>query len=100
MFSGVWSENAALFERLMKIHSNPPILYYNHGFNGTFGSLAMNHFLFLPFLLQARVRQMNSHVMLGSAFPVPGSVTTITTAQVVKTKQTAVITIIELKGAV
>ena len=27
----VWSENAALFERLMKIHSNLPILYY--GFN-------------------------------------------------------------------
>ena len=28
MFSDVWSENAALFERLMEIHSNPPILYY------------------------------------------------------------------------
>ena len=27
----VWSENAALFERLMEIHSNPPIQYY--GFN-------------------------------------------------------------------
>ena len=27
----VWSENAALFERLLEIHSNPPILYY--GFN-------------------------------------------------------------------
>ena len=26
--SDVWSENAALFERLMEIHSNPPILYY------------------------------------------------------------------------
>ena len=25
MFSDVWSENAALFERLMEIHSNPPI---------------------------------------------------------------------------
>ena len=31
LFSGVRSENAALFERMMKIHSNPPILYY--GFN-------------------------------------------------------------------
>ena len=31
LFSDVWSENAALFERLMEIHSNPPILYY--GFN-------------------------------------------------------------------
>ena len=31
MFSDVWSENAALFERLMKIHSYPPIPYY--GFN-------------------------------------------------------------------
>ena len=26
--SDVWSENAALFERMMEIHSNPPILYY------------------------------------------------------------------------
>ena len=31
MFFDVWSENAALFERLMEINSNPPILYY--GFN-------------------------------------------------------------------
>ena len=31
LFSNVWRENAALFKRLMKIHSNPPILYY--GFN-------------------------------------------------------------------
>ena len=28
LFSDVWSENTALFERLMKIHSIPPILYY------------------------------------------------------------------------
>ena len=28
LFSDVWSENAALYERLMEIHSNPPILYY------------------------------------------------------------------------
>ena len=28
MFS-VWSENAALFKRFMKIHLNPPILYYD-----------------------------------------------------------------------
>ena len=28
LFSDVWSENAALFERLMEFHSNPPILYY------------------------------------------------------------------------
>ena len=27
LFSDVWSENVALFNRLMKIHSNPPILY-------------------------------------------------------------------------
>ena len=33
MFSDAWSENAALFERLMEIHSNPPILYYMYGFN-------------------------------------------------------------------
>ena len=33
VFLYVWSENAALFERLMEIHSNP-ILYYdfNSGF--------------------------------------------------------------------
>ena len=34
LFSDVWSENAALFERLMEIHSNPPILCY--GFNTSF----------------------------------------------------------------
>ena len=28
MFSDVWNENAAIFKRLVKIHSNPPILYY------------------------------------------------------------------------
>ena len=28
LFSHVWSEYAALFERLMEIHSNPPILYW------------------------------------------------------------------------
>ena len=32
MFSNVWSENTALFERLMEIHSNSPKLYY--GFKG------------------------------------------------------------------
>ena len=31
MFSNIWSENTALFERLMEIHSNSPKLYY--GFN-------------------------------------------------------------------
>ena len=31
-FSDVWSENAALFERLMEFHSNPAILYYMYGF--------------------------------------------------------------------
>ena len=28
LFPDVWSENAALLERLMEIHSNPPKLYY------------------------------------------------------------------------
>ena len=32
LFSNVWSENTALFERLMEIHSNSPKLYY--GFKG------------------------------------------------------------------
>ena len=31
LFSHVWSENGALFERLMEIYSNPPTLYF--GFN-------------------------------------------------------------------
>ena len=31
LFSNVWSENTARFERLMEIHSNSPKLYY--GFN-------------------------------------------------------------------
>ena len=31
LFSDLWSENAALFERLMEIPSNPPIQYY-YGF--------------------------------------------------------------------
>ena len=31
LFPDIWSEHAALFERLMEIHSNPPILYF--GFN-------------------------------------------------------------------
>ena len=34
MFSNVWSENTALFERLMEIHSNAPKLYY--GFKSRF----------------------------------------------------------------
>ena len=28
MFSDVWSDHTALFERVIEIHSNPPILYY------------------------------------------------------------------------
>ena len=28
LFSDVWSENAALFKRFMKIHQNPRILYF------------------------------------------------------------------------
>ena len=33
LMSGLWSENAALFKRLMNIHSNLPILYYGFNFN-------------------------------------------------------------------
>ena len=29
LFSVIWSENAALFQRLMKLHSNPPTLCYD-----------------------------------------------------------------------
>ena len=32
LFSNVWSENTALFERLMEIHSNSPKLYYGFKF--------------------------------------------------------------------
>ena len=32
MFSDVWSENAVLLKKLMKIDTKPPILYY--GFMG------------------------------------------------------------------
>ena len=35
MFFDVWSENASLFERLMEIYSDPPILYY--GFKSFLG---------------------------------------------------------------
>ena len=42
LFFDVWSENAALFERLMEIHTNPPILYY--GFNPQIhASILKNH---------------------------------------------------------
>ena len=47
MFSDVWSDNAAVFERLLEIHSNPPILYY--GFKesekktGQNGGLSVNY---------------------------------------------------------
>ena len=30
MFSDVWSENAAIFNRLIQINSNPPILLLNY----------------------------------------------------------------------
>ena len=39
LFSNVWGENSVLFERLMEIHSNPPILYYG------FKQLRTPHFL-------------------------------------------------------
>ena len=33
LFSGVYSENAALFKRLMKMRSNPPTCILHYGFN-------------------------------------------------------------------
>ena len=42
MFSDVSSENAALSERLMEIHSHPPILYY--GFKGNSTSFRLAQF--------------------------------------------------------
>ena len=35
LFSNVWSENTALFERLMEIHSNSPKLYYGFKTRGS-----------------------------------------------------------------
>ena len=40
-FSNVWSENTALFERLMEIHSNAPKLYY--GFNSLLAKIDFWH---------------------------------------------------------
>ena len=44
MFSDVWSENAALFKRLMKIHSNSPILYGFKPLTGQYRSFAIYPF--------------------------------------------------------
>ena len=44
LFSDVWSENAALSKRLMKIHSNPPIL--NYGFNACYVLISLPLSLF------------------------------------------------------
>ena len=38
LFSDVWSDNVTLFERLMEIHSNLPILYYGVNLKGKFSS--------------------------------------------------------------
>ena len=49
LFSNVWSKNDALFERLMEIHSNPPILYY--GFNVliiSYNHCLINSYFLLP----------------------------------------------------
>ena len=43
LFSDVWSENAALFERLMEIYSNPPILYYGSAQIWAFTDHKFNH---------------------------------------------------------
>ena len=56
MFSNVWSENTALFKRLMEIHSNSPKLYY--GFNLQYArASAQNHHVF-SFLRNVRLSQM------------------------------------------
>ena len=60
LFSDVWSENAALFKRLMKNHSNPPILYY--GFKGD-----THHESWWLCLDQCKMRQ--ALLMLGSLTP-------------------------------
>ena len=39
LFSDVWSENAALFKRFLKIHANLPILYYVMALNFVFKNI-------------------------------------------------------------
>ena len=43
LFSNVWSENTALFERLMEIHSNSPKLYYGFKIAIIFFFVCGNH---------------------------------------------------------
>ena len=38
-----YSENAALFERLVEIHSNPPILYYGFNFVNRLFEVLIKH---------------------------------------------------------
>ena len=45
MFSEVWNENSALFKRLMKIHSNPPLLYYGCKWNYRIINLSLKRWL-------------------------------------------------------
>ena len=45
--SGHWSENAALFKRLVKIHSNPPILFNNNTTCNMYTCVCMTLFLCL-----------------------------------------------------
>ena len=40
LFSHVWSENAALFERVMEIYSNLPIHVLYYGFNNAITDLS------------------------------------------------------------
>ena len=71
LFSNVWSENTALFERLMEIHSKSPKLYY--GFKAMIMIVIFRvcmwrtfmqqlfylfFFFFFFFFLQFRVRQV------------------------------------------
>ena len=43
LFSDVWSENASLFESLMEIYSNPPILYYGFNMKHVYNLLELKH---------------------------------------------------------
>ena len=59
-FFDVWSEDGAVFERLMNIHSNPPILYTLFGHKD--GSNIETYCIF--FSLFITLEQLNDYVII------------------------------------
>ena len=59
LFSDVWSENAALFKRLMKLYSNPPIVYY--GFDHI-GMLTLPHSKIFLYIVISTFHRTHAHI--------------------------------------